>query len=152
MLYAFGDAATPLSSTARCLDDAVTDFVIDLCHDAEARARTAGRSKVKVDDFTFALRADRVKVGRVQELAEMERYIRNQRQSFNPKKQLKAAAKEAGTEEGEKKGRKKGGAAAAAAVAAEADVEMEDEGEEEPMGEGLEADVKMEDGHDGLDH
>jgi hypothetical protein len=147
MLFAFGDAAAPLSSTARALDDAVTDFVVDLCHDAEARARTAGRSKVKVDDFTFALRGDRAKVGRVQELAELERYIRRERQSFNPKKQLRAAVKEAGTEEGAGRGRRK----AVGAAAAEADVEMEDEGEEE-KGEGQEADVKMEDGHDALDH
>jgi hypothetical protein len=149
MLFAFGDAASPLSSTARALDDAVTDFVVDLCHDAEARARTAGRSKVKVDDFTFALRGDRAKVGRIQELSELERYIRRERQSFNPKKQLKAAVKEAGPEEGAGTGRgRKKGVAAAAVPVEEGDVEMEDKGEEEAAEQ---ADVKMEVGHDDVE-
>lgn len=151
MLYAFGDAAQPLSSTALALDDAVTDFVIELCHDAEARARAAGRSKVKVDDFTFALRKDHAKVGRVQELADLERYIRRERQSFNPKKQLKAAAKEAGGVEeaggagaGGKGRRKK--EAVAEVGAGDGDVEMEEEGEEDGLerADGQEAHVKME--------
>jgi transcription initiation factor TFIID subunit 13 len=153
MLYAFGDGAHPLRSTARALDDAVTDFVVELCHEAEARARTAGRSKVKVDDFTFALRRDGAKVGRVQELADLERYIRRERQSFNPKKQLRAAVKEAGAAApagpedkggGGKIGEGEGGGGEAG------EVEMEDvlEGGLEGKADAVEAHVKVESEHD----
>jgi len=95
MLYAFGDDPAPLASTALTLDSLVTDYIIELCHEAESRARVAGRTKVKVDDFQFALREDGAKVGRVQELMDLDRYIKRERQAFDAKKQMRAAVRDA---------------------------------------------------------
>lgn len=67
----------------RTLDEIATDFIIETCHEAEAHARHAGRAKIKVDDFQFALRNDGKKLGRVQELLEMEKRIKRDRQAFN---------------------------------------------------------------------
>jgi transcription initiation factor TFIID subunit 13 len=83
MLYAFGDTRQPLPETVRVLDSIITDFVIETCHEAEAHARYAGRSKVKVDDFQFCLRHDSKKLGRVQDLLDIDRELKNKRKAFN---------------------------------------------------------------------
>jgi transcription initiation factor TFIID subunit 13 len=57
--------------------------VIETCHEAGAHAAHAHRSKVKVDDFQFALRKDSKKLGRVQELLDMDRELKNKRKAFN---------------------------------------------------------------------
>lgn len=58
-------------------------FVIETCHAAEAHARHATRAKIKVDDFQFALRHDSKKLGRVQELLDMDREIAKKRRAFD---------------------------------------------------------------------
>jgi transcription initiation factor TFIID subunit 13 len=58
-------------------------FVIETCHEAEAHARHASRAKIKVDDFQFALRHDSKKLGRVQELLDMDREIAKKRRAFD---------------------------------------------------------------------
>jgi len=83
MLLAFGDDPSPLPETVRALDDIITDYVIETCHEADAHARHAGRAKIKVDDFQFALRHDSKKLGRVQELLDMDREIKAKRKAFN---------------------------------------------------------------------
>lgn len=109
LLLAYGDPAPhpdfpsePLPETVRVLDEIVTDYVLELCHGAAQVAHHAGRQKVKVDDFRFALRRDANKLGRVQELLHMERELKEARKAFDH--QDDQVAKEAG---------KKGAAAAA---------------------------------------
>ena len=53
LLFAYGDT-DPLPETIRCLDEIVTDFIIETCHTAAASATYAHRAKIKVDDFKFA--------------------------------------------------------------------------------------------------
>jgi transcription initiation factor TFIID subunit 13 len=82
-LVGFGDDHDPLGDTIRILDEIATDYIIEACHEAEMHARHAGRAKIKVDDFQFALRGDAKKLGRVQELLDMEKRIKRDRQAFN---------------------------------------------------------------------
>ena len=83
MLLAFGDPSTltgaPLPATISTLDSIVTDFVIESCHEAAAHATAASRAKVKQDDFQWALRRDARKLGRVQELLELDRELKMKR-------------------------------------------------------------------------
>ncbi|KAI5295221.1 Transcription initiation factor TFIID subunit 13 [Ascosphaera acerosa] len=73
----------PLPETLRCLDEIVTDFIIETCHEAAQAAAYTRRQKIKVDDFRFALRKDPVKLGRVQELFRLERELKEARRAFD---------------------------------------------------------------------
>lgn len=97
MLYAFGDSKRPLPETIRILDEVVTDFIIETCHQAARTAHISGRQKVKVDDFKFAIRGDEVMLGRVKELLTMDKELKEARKQFNPDE----------AEMGEGKGRKR---------------------------------------------
>ncbi|KAI5297781.1 hypothetical protein KEM56_004540 [Ascosphaera pollenicola] len=90
LLHAYGDPSPhhsfpqePLPETLRCLDEIVTDFIIETCHSAAQCASYARRQKIKVDDFRFALRKDPVKLGRVQELFRLERELKEARRAFD---------------------------------------------------------------------
>ncbi|KAI5285745.1 Transcription initiation factor TFIID subunit 13 [Ascosphaera aggregata] len=90
LLHAYGDPSPhssfpqePLPETLRCLDEIVTDFIIETCHSAAQGASYARRQKIKVDDFRFALRKDPVKLGRVQELFRLERELKEARRAFD---------------------------------------------------------------------
>ncbi|KAI5297157.1 Transcription initiation factor TFIID subunit 13 [Ascosphaera atra] len=125
LLHAYGDPLPhpslpqePLPETLRCLDEIVTDFIIDTCHSAAQCAAYARRQKIKVDDFRFALRRDPVKLGRVQELFRLERELKEARRAFDQnddrvaasgKKDLAELAESAPDEEPatKKRGRKK---------------------------------------------
>ena len=84
MLYAFGDSKSPLPETIRVLDEIVTDFIIETCHQAARAAHISGRQKVKVDDFKFAIRGDELMLGRVKELLNMDKELKEARKQFNP--------------------------------------------------------------------
>src|ERR1700753_3112737 len=71
-------------------------YVIEMCHEADLHARTAGRSKVKVDDFQFALRHDARKLGRIVELLEANRQIQKKRDMFKNQSAPGAAGQIAG--------------------------------------------------------
>ncbi|KAK7542246.1 transcription initiation factor IID, 18kD subunit-domain-containing protein [Phyllosticta citribraziliensis] len=81
-LVAFGDDRHPLPETVRVLDEIITDFVIETCHEAALCASYSRRAKIKVDDFKFILRKDPVKLGRVTELLNKDKEIRTQRKVF----------------------------------------------------------------------
>ncbi|KAI1929645.1 hypothetical protein LOZ65_001733 [Ophidiomyces ophidiicola] len=90
LLRAFGDTAPhpdfpqePLPETVRVLDEIVTDFIIETCHSAAQVAAHAGRQKVKVDDFMFVIRRDASKLGRVQELFQIEKELKEARRVFD---------------------------------------------------------------------
>ncbi|KAK2736016.1 Transcription initiation factor TFIID subunit 13 [Myotisia sp. PD_48] len=90
LLYAYGDtvphssfAQEPNTETVRVLDEIVTDFIIETCHEAARVASYSSRQKVKVDDFRFILRRDPIKLGRVQELFRLERELKDARKAFD---------------------------------------------------------------------
>ncbi|KAB8611433.1 hypothetical protein FH972_025938 [Carpinus fangiana] len=79
LLIAFGDTPPSLPATIACLDEIVTDFIIEMCHQAALCAAYSHRAKIKLDDFKFALRKDPRKLGRVVELMAKEKDIKRQR-------------------------------------------------------------------------
>jgi transcription initiation factor TFIID subunit 13 len=68
LLFAHGDVEQSLDSTKRVLDEILTDFIVDLCFEADRPAQLAGRQKVKLDDFKFACRKDPIKLGKIEEV------------------------------------------------------------------------------------
>jgi transcription initiation factor TFIID subunit 13 len=103
LLLAYGDPSPhstfpsePLPETVRVLDEIVTDFILEMCHEAAAYAHYSRRQKIKVDDFRFALRHDPGKLGRVQELLRMERELKEARKVFDQNDDQVGALKEAG--------------------------------------------------------
>jgi len=98
-LYAFGDSAPPLPATISCLDEIVTDYIIETCHAAALSASYSRRQKIKVHDFKWALRKDGRKLGRVVELLGREREVRRMRRVFSTEEETKEGMKEAAREE-----------------------------------------------------
>lgn len=82
-LFAFGDSDQPLPATIRTLDEIVTDFIIESCHEAAAVASHARRQKIKLDDFKFMLRRDSAKLGRVSEMLETDKELKRKRKAFD---------------------------------------------------------------------
>ena len=92
LLFAYGAPSNPYSTsyedaiypeTLRCLDDITTDFIIETCHNAVSVANLAGRQKLKLDDFLFALRKDEKKLGRVQLQFERKKEIEDAKKGFD---------------------------------------------------------------------
>lgn len=83
MLYAFGDSPEPLPETLRVLDELVTDFIIELCHQAARAAAVSRRQKVKVEDIKWAIRTDELMLGRVRELFGMDKTLKEARKQFS---------------------------------------------------------------------
>jgi transcription initiation factor TFIID subunit 13 len=90
MLQAYGAPANPddptkssYSETVRVLDEIVTDFVIETCHDAVAIAAYSGRAKLKLADFEWALRKDMVKLGHTQTMIQKKKDIDSKKKVFD---------------------------------------------------------------------
>ncbi|KAL6707134.1 hypothetical protein ACN47E_004681 [Coniothyrium glycines] len=82
-LLAFGDNDYPLPETVRVLDEIITDYIIETCHEAASVAHHARRAKVKLDDFKFMLRRDTGKLGRVSEMLETDKELKRKRKAFD---------------------------------------------------------------------
>ncbi|KAL1612318.1 hypothetical protein SLS60_000544 [Paraconiothyrium brasiliense] len=82
-LVAYGDTAPPLKATVLTLDEIITDYIIETCHEAAAVATHARRQKIKLDDFKFMLRRDTAKLGRVSELLETDKELKRKRKAFD---------------------------------------------------------------------
>lgn len=82
-LLAFGDNDYPLPETVRILDEIVTDYIIETCHEAASVAHHARRAKIKLDDFKFMLRRDTGKLGRVSEMLETDKELKRKRKAFD---------------------------------------------------------------------
>lgn len=107
----------PFPETLRVLDEIVTDYIIEMAHGALEVATYAGRAKLKLDDFLFAMRKDEAKLGRVYELMKKIRDIKTFRKgadgdptagvkmSVQQMQELADAAGEEGTGKGKGKGR-----------------------------------------------
>lgn len=131
MLTAFGNDWKPLPETVRVLDEIVTEcvplplsfpqnqtdappsFIIESAHLAATAPLVAQRSKIKVDDFRFALRRDPRKLGRVTELLSLEKDMKRDRRAFEVDEGL-APGQAPGPGRG--RGKRKAAAAASAAV------------------------------------
>lgn len=73
----------PFPETLRVLDEVLTDFIIETCHNAVSVATYSGRAKLKMSDFEFVLQRDSVKLGRVQEMFKKKRDIDNKKKLFD---------------------------------------------------------------------
>ncbi|CAF9913288.1 Transcription initiation factor TFIID subunit 13 [Imshaugia aleurites] len=124
-LYAYGDDKEPLAETVRILDEMATDFIIETCYSAAKSAEVCGRSKLKVDDFKWAIRGDQMLLGRVSELLAMDKHINTARKAFKT---------DEGREGLERGGRKKKGEGK----------EGEEKGAEKEEDKGKNAEVKVE--------
>ncbi|RMZ66232.1 transcription initiation factor tfiid subunit 13 [Pyrenophora seminiperda CCB06] len=82
-LLAFGDNDYPLSESVRVLDEIITDYIIETCHEAASVAHHARRAKIKLDDFKFMLRRDTGKLGRVSEMLETDKELKRKRKAFD---------------------------------------------------------------------
>lgn len=82
-LIAFGDCDSPLPETVKVLDEIVTDYIIETCHEAASVAHHARRAKIKLDDFKFMLRRDTAKLGRVSEMLETDKELKRKRKAFD---------------------------------------------------------------------
>ncbi|KAK9450809.1 transcription initiation factor IID, 18kD subunit-domain-containing protein [Limtongia smithiae] len=83
LMYAFGDVANPDRESVAVLEDILTDYIVDVCHEAARMAKTTNRNKVKVEDFKFALRRDYKKLGRIEELQRLSKEISEARKTFD---------------------------------------------------------------------
>ena len=73
-------APNPYPETLRVLDEILTDFIIETCHDAVRHATLIGRQKVNHLDFEFVIRRDKAKMGRVQDLVRRNKNLKKERQ------------------------------------------------------------------------
>lgn len=145
VLTAYGDLPPALPPTIQTLDSIITDFIIELCHEAAARAHHAGRAKVKQEDFQWCLRRDAVKLGRVQELLSTEKRLKRERRIFDGEEEGRGVVGrfEGGEEEvGRGKGRRKRKGRSSSGVGGEEEGEGEGEfergGTENGAGESME--------------
>ncbi|KAH9876183.1 hypothetical protein J1614_004062 [Plenodomus biglobosus] len=109
-LLAFGDNDYPLPETVRVLDEIITDYIIETCHEAASVAHHARRAKIKLDDFKFMLRRDTGKLGRVSEMLETDKELKRKRKAFDTDEGAVMAEKgdrADGAEAGTKMGRPK---------------------------------------------
>ncbi|KAI4642678.1 uncharacterized protein J4E78_010151 [Alternaria triticimaculans] len=109
-LLAFGDNDYPLPETMRVLDEIITDYIIETCHEAASVAHHARRAKIKLDDFKFMLRRDTGKLGRVSEMLETDKELKRKRKAFDTDEGAVLVEKDGGGEgEGGGGGREGGG-------------------------------------------
>lgn len=83
LLYAFSDTPPSLPSTIACLDEILTDFIIETCHSAALCASYSRRQKIKVDDFRWVLRHNPGMLGRVGEQMFREKWLKTQRKAMD---------------------------------------------------------------------
>lgn len=83
LLYAFGDVETPYIETVGVLEDILQEYIYLICMEASKMARAAGRQKIKIDDFKFALRNDPKKLGRVEKLLVLQKEFDAARKEYD---------------------------------------------------------------------
>jgi transcription initiation factor TFIID subunit 13 len=96
-LLAFGDNDYPLPETVRVLDEIITDYIIETCHEAASVAHHARRAKIKLDDFKFMLRRDTGKLGRVTDMIETDKELKRKRKAFDTDEGAVLVEKDEGT-------------------------------------------------------
>lgn len=81
LLYSLGDGPYSSDQTVNALEETLITYLTDMCHSTLQFARNQGRSRVKIDDFPFALRNDPYKLSRLE-------YIINQSQKIEKAKRI----------------------------------------------------------------
>lgn len=81
LLYSLGDGPYTSDQTVNALEETLVTYLSELCHTTLQFARNQGRSRVKIDDFPFALRNDPYKLSRLE-------YIINQSQKIEKAKKI----------------------------------------------------------------
>lgn len=71
--------AAPFPETLRVLDEIVTDFIIEVCHEAVDHATFEGRHKVNPQDISFVFRNDRAMLGRMRAMAGKSKIMKESR-------------------------------------------------------------------------
>ncbi|TPX10549.1 uncharacterized protein E0L32_008435 [Thyridium curvatum] len=79
LLYGSGDAREPLPESMRVLDEIATEFIQGLSFEAARAAHYAGRQKIKYEDFEFAMRRNPLFLGKVREMFESSKEIKDAR-------------------------------------------------------------------------
>ncbi|BDA43119.1 Transcription initiation factor TFIID subunit 13 [Coccomyxa sp. Obi] len=81
MMYGYGDAENPFSTTVDLLEDIVVDYVTIMAHTAMERA-TGRDGKMQPEDVLFLVRKDPRKLARAQELLRMKDEIEQARKGL----------------------------------------------------------------------
>ncbi|CAK7909240.1 transcription initiation factor TFIID subunit 13 [[Candida] anglica] len=119
LLFSLGDPSYGLEPTVNALEEVLTEFLTDLCHNTSVYARAHGRNKVKMDDFPFALRNDPLKLARIEYIIKQSQRIEKAKKMYNLDDKSVATQAIGKPEKPSRKKRKK-----------KTDVEEEDEDEE----------------------
>lgn len=75
LLYAFGDCSAPHIDTIHTLEDVVASHLLDIVMEANKARTIRNGSKLTENDLNFALRRDPVKLGRVNDLFNLNKEI-----------------------------------------------------------------------------
>ena len=82
MMYGFGDVRDPNNETVALVEDLMVDFITNVAHQAmECAERRGGR--FSNDDLLYVIRNDEKKLRRVEELMEMNEYLKEARKNFD---------------------------------------------------------------------
>lgn len=77
MLFACGDARNPLPETVRALDEILTEFVQGVAFESARVAQHAGRQKLKLSDFEFAMRRNPTYLGKMRDVFDKQKDIKS---------------------------------------------------------------------------
>ncbi|GAB7361498.1 hypothetical protein MBLNU230_g1554t1 [Neophaeotheca triangularis] len=83
LLVANGANEPHLPETLRVFDEILTDFIIEVCHQAALCASYSRRQKIKADDFKFAVRKDPELLGRVLEQLARDKGLKEERKMMD---------------------------------------------------------------------
>lgn len=75
--------AVPFPETVRVLDEIVTDFIIEVCHEAVDHATYEGRHKVNPQDLHWVFRKDQEMLGRLKERATALKMVQEDKKGLN---------------------------------------------------------------------
>jgi len=82
MMYGFGDVRDPNNETVALVEDLMVDFITNVAHQAmECAERRGGR--FSNNDLLYVIRNDEKKMRRVEELMEMNEYLKEARKNFD---------------------------------------------------------------------
>ena len=82
MMYGFGDVRDPNNETVALVEDLMVDFITNVAHQAmECAERRGGR--FSNEDLLYVIRNDEKKLRRVEELMEMNEYLKEARKNFD---------------------------------------------------------------------
>lgn len=82
MMYGFGDVRDPNNETVALVEDLMVDFITNIAHQAMECAEKRG-GRFSNDDLLYVIRNDEKKLRRVEELMEMNEYLKEARKNFD---------------------------------------------------------------------